>query len=82
MSAKPWNDVSLDIMTGLPHSKGKDAILVIVCRFSKMAKLIPIRANYKASDVAHDFVSRVMADHGLPQTVISDRDSKFVSEFW
>ena len=82
MKAKPWNDVSIDMMTGLPNSKGKDAILVVVCRFTKMAKIIPFKTTFKAIDVARLYVAHVMSDHGLPKTIVSDRDSRFLSDFW
>lgn len=82
MESKPWTDISLDMMVRLPVSEGKDSILVVVCRFTKMASLVPIKSNITAKNLAKVFIDNILRHHGVPKTVISDRDSKFVSKFW
>ena len=56
--------------------------MVVVDRFSKMCKCVPTHTNVSATRLAKQFVTHVVADHGIPKTMISDRDSKFMSSFW
>jgi len=65
----------------LPESLGHDGILVIVDRFSKMARYIPISMNITAQGVAKISWDRVFKDVGLPRKVISDRGPQFMSRF-
>ena len=61
---------------------GHDAVMVVVDKFSKQAHFISFRKNFTAKDAARHYVNHVARLHGLPKSVISDRDSKFTSEFW
>ena len=72
----------MDFVTGLPTSKGYDSIFVVVDMLKKVAHLFPIKKDSTAMDVAHVFMHGVFLHHGLPRRVISDRDSKFTSNFW
>ena len=78
----PWQHISWDFVTGLPEADGKDAVLVVVCRLTKMRHLIPCSERTSAKDLADLFVANVWRLHGLPETIVSDRGSTFASEFW
>jgi RNase H-like domain found in reverse transcriptase/Integrase zinc binding domain/Chromo (CHRromatin Organisation MOdifier) domain/Integrase core domain len=78
---RPWHTITIDMIGPLPSSNGFDAILVIVDRFSKRMILEPVTTKLTAQGVANIYVKRVFANWGLPEKVISDRGSTFVSKF-
>eukprot|EP00253_Pinus_taeda_P020204 PITA_20204 len=78
-----WEIISMDFITGLPKTKrNNDSIFVIVDKLSKAAHFIPVQSTYRAAQIAHIFMQNVFKLHGLPKTIISDRDVKFTSAFW
>lgn len=77
-----WDDIGLDFVEGLPRVHGKLIILTVVDRFSKYAHFIPLAHPYTASSVARVFFDKVVRLHGIPCSIVSDRDSIFTSNFW
>ena len=62
--------------------KGNDYVFVVVDRFSKMAILVTCKKNITAEATAKLFFERVWVHFGIPKTIVSDRDSRFLGTFW
>ncbi|GBG61225.1 hypothetical protein CBR_g19758 [Chara braunii] len=79
-----WQSISMDFIGPLrpPTPRGHDAILVVVDRFTKRARFVPCRYAISAREVADIVFDRVVRDHGLPLSIIYDRDPRFTSRFW
>ncbi|KAJ9553882.1 LOW QUALITY PROTEIN: hypothetical protein OSB04_017927 [Centaurea solstitialis] len=78
-----WEHVTMDLVTGLPRTVRKhDAIWVVVDRLTKSAHFIAIREASSSEVLADIYVREIVARHGVPVTVISDRDVRFTSRFW
>jgi len=78
----PWADLAMDFITKLPSSRGMTQIWVIVDRFTKMAHFIPLPTNADTKLLAEVFLREIWRLHGLPQSIVSDRDPKFTAAYW
>ncbi len=79
---KPFDTISLDFITGLPLSNGKDAILVLVDKLTKFAHFVATTSNINASDTAVLIFKRVVKVFGLPEVIVGDRDPRWISSVW
>lgn len=77
-----WDEISMDFITGLPKSKGFEAVFVVVDRLSKYGHFISLKHPYTARTIAELFTKEVVRLHGMPKGIINDRDPIFVSNFW
>jgi len=80
---KNWESISMDFITHLPETKaGYNSILVVVDRLSKMSHFIATKDTATAEEVAKLIFDNIVKLHGVPETIISDRDPKFTALFW
>lgn len=77
-----WHLISMDFIEGLPKSSGYDCILVVVDTFSKYSHFLPLKHPFTAVSVAKLFHHQIYRLHGLPLSIVSDRDRVFTSRFW
>ncbi|KAM9975655.1 hypothetical protein ACTFIW_000772 [Dictyostelium discoideum] len=74
------NDISIDFLN-LPESNtGKESVMVIVCRLSKMCKIITCTKELKTDEAGKLFWDNIVCNFGLPATIVSDRDKLFASD--
>jgi len=77
-----WEELAMDFITGLPVSYGFTVIYVVVDRLSKAAHFMPLKQDFTSKSVAEIFFKNVVKLHGLPKSIVSDRDKVFTSQFW
>ena len=83
---EPWMEITMDFITGLPPSKRGsnvfDSILVVVDRYTKMARYLPTNKTIDASQLAELFWTEIVCKFGTPSGIVTDRGSVFTSSFW
>jgi transposase InsO family protein len=83
---KPWQDITMDFITGLPPSKHRgrvyNAILNVVDRYSKMVRHILCTTETDAPELADLLIEEVFAKFGVPRSIVSDRGTTFTSKYW
>jgi hypothetical protein len=73
----------MDFITKLPRtSSGHDSIWVIIDRLTKSAHFLPIRETYSVEKLAQIYINEIVSRHGVPLSILSDRDGRFTSHFW
>ncbi|KAA0061201.1 pol protein [Cucumis melo var. makuwa] len=83
VSGWKWESVSMDFITGLPKTlKGYTVIWVVVDRLTKSAHFMPGKSTYTASKWGQLYMTEIVRLHGVPVSIISDRDARFTSKFW
>ncbi|KAK3521961.1 hypothetical protein QTP70_020459 [Hemibagrus guttatus] len=79
---RPWSHTSVDFLTNLPNSGGFTTVMVVVDRFSKACKLIPLKGSPTAMQTAEAMFQHVFRNFCLPEDIVSDRGSQFTSRVW
>ena len=79
---KPWQCVSMDFITGFPKVESFGSVMVVVDRFSKYDVFIPFPSECPSEEAAHIFFSNVVKHFGMPEDIVSNRDSRFTGRFW
>jgi hypothetical protein len=77
-----WRDISMDFIVGLPKSENKLVIMVVIDRLSKYAHLCALQHLFTASTMAQIFMDHVFKFHGMPHSIVSNRDPIFTEIFW
>ncbi|GKA63182.1 putative reverse transcriptase domain-containing protein [Tanacetum coccineum] len=78
-----WDKITMDFITKLPKTKsGHDTIWVIVDRLTKSAHFLAMREDYSTERLAKLYIDEIVARHGVPVSIISDRDGRFTSRCW
>nr|GFC60588.1 putative reverse transcriptase domain-containing protein [Tanacetum cinerariifolium] len=78
-----WEKITMDLVTKFPRSSGGyDEIWVIVDRLTKSAHFLPIREDYKTEKLARIYINYIVARHGVPVSIISNRDGRFALHQW
>jgi len=79
---KPWNSIGMDFVGPFPESKGFNYLWVILCQMTSMVHLIPVYTTMKASELSWIYRCKIVHLHGLPSSIVSDRDPKFTLKWW
>nr|GEX14314.1 reverse transcriptase domain-containing protein [Tanacetum cinerariifolium] len=78
-----WGNITMDFVTKLPKTENsQDTIWVIVDRLTKSAHFLPMREDDTLEKLTRQYLKEVVSKHGVPVSIISDRDGKFTSHFW
>jgi len=77
----PWQEISINIIGSLPKSNGKDAIVVIVDRFTKIIRLKVTITNISSEEIAKIYWDEIWKLYGVPKKILSDRGPQFASRF-
>ena len=78
-----WDRITMDFVVGLPLTgRRHDSVWVIVDRLTKAAHFLPVRTDYSLDKLAELYIKEIVRLHGIPVSIISDRDLRFTSRFW
>jgi hypothetical protein len=82
IASRPWESIGMDFVGLFPESEGHDYLWVVICRMSLMVHLILVNTRTTASQLSTIYIREVIWLHGLPDSIVSDRDLKFTSKWW
>jgi hypothetical protein len=79
---KKWEMITMDFITGLPKkNKQHDSIMVVVEKLTKVSHFMPMKTTHTTTNIAEIFMKEITRLHGIPSKIVSDRDTKFTSNF-
>jgi hypothetical protein len=82
IATRPWESIGTDFIGPFPEVDGFNYLWVVICRLSSMVHLIPINTKTMATQLSSIYMREVVRLHGLPSSIVSDRDPKFTSKWW
>ena len=82
ISDRPWQSISMDFLGPLPKSNNFDYLLVIIDQLTSQVHLVPTMTTITAKGVVWIVLKEVVRLHGIPESIMSDRDTLFISIFW
>ena len=80
--SKPWESIGMDFVGPFPEVDELNYLWVVICQLTSMVHLIPVKTSTKATELSWFFLKEIVRLHGLPASIVSDRDSKFTSRWW
>jgi hypothetical protein len=83
ISKNKWEVITMDFITRLPKTnKQHDSIMVMVEKLTKFSHFVPVKTTHTAANIVEIFMKEIARLHGIPRTIVSNRDTKFTSNFW
>jgi RNase H-like domain found in reverse transcriptase/Integrase zinc binding domain len=79
---RPWGSIAMDFIGPFPESDRYNYLWVVICCLMSMVHLVPIRTTTTVSELAWIYIREIVWLHGLAESIVSDRDLKFISKFW
>ena len=79
---RPWQSISMDFLVPLPKSNNFDYLLVIIDRLTSQVHLVPTTTTVTTKGIVWIVLKEVVRLHGIPESIVSDRDAQFTSIFW
>jgi hypothetical protein len=79
---RPWDSIGMDFIGPFPEVNGLNYLWVVICRLTSMTHLIPVHTSVTAKGLSWKYLREIVRLHGLPSTIVSDRDPKFTSKWW
>lgn len=80
--SRPWGSIAMDFIGPFPRSGEHDYLWVVLCRLTSLVHLVPISTTTTANQLAWLYVKEIVKLHGIADSIVSDRDTKFTSRFW
>lgn len=78
-----WDQITMDFVTGFPTTRNKkDAVWVVVDRLTKSAHFLAIQKTDRVDQIVRKYIDEIIRLHGVPASIVSDRDPRFTSQFW
>jgi hypothetical protein len=79
---KKWQVITIDFITKLPRKERKhNSIMVLVDKLTKVSHFSPMKTTYTTTNIVEIYIKEISRLHGIPRTIVSDKDTKFTSNF-